>query len=233
MPAVALGVALQRVLTAAMRILARVLAARIAEQMREVQPIVGWVLGGVVVIAALPAAAALAMGILLQAAVVGTLGSGHADADEQSTGWRRPDEFAASLVGLESRGAWTWPVDGRLTTQYGGCNFAMCPHWGIDIAGAFGTRVVAAGDGVVAVLGWDPDGYGHYVILAHGDGWQTLYAHLQPSESSGPRLTLNDRVRRGDPIGGLGSSGASTGPHLHFEMWRDGRRIDPGLVLPS
>lgn len=233
MPAVALGVALQRVLPAATRILVRVLAARIAEQMREVQPIVGWAFGGVVVIAALPAAAALAMGVLLQAAVVGTLGTGHADAYEQSTGWRRPGELASSLVGLESPGDWTWPVDGRLTTQYGGCTFAMCPHLGIDIAGAPGTRVVAAGDGVVAVLGWDPDGYGHFVILAHGDGWQTLYAHLQPPERSGPRLMLNDRVRRGDAIGGLGSSGASTGPHLHFEMWRDGRRTDPGRVLGS
>ena len=233
MPAVALGVALQRVLTAATRVLVRVLAARIAEQMREVQPIVGWALGGVVVIAALPAAAALAMGVLLQAAVVGTLGTGHADAGEQGTGWRRPGEFAASLVGPESPGDWTWPVDGRLTTQYGGCNFAMCPHWGIDIAGAFGTPVAAAGDGVVAAVGWDPDGYGHYVVLAHSGGWQTLYAHLQPPDRSGARLSLNDSVRRGDPVGGLGSSGASTGPHLHFEMWRDGSQVDPTRILGS
>ena len=233
MPAVALGVALRHVLTAATRILVRVLAARTAEQMREVQPLVGWALGGVVVIGALPAAAALAMGVLLQAAVLGTLGPGHADADGQATGWRRPGEFAVSLVGPESPADWTWPVRGRLTTLYGGCTFAMCPHWGIDIAGAPGTPVVAAGDGVVAAVGWDPDGYGHYVVLAHGGGWQTLYAHLLPLGSSRPRLGLNDGVGRGDPVGGLGSSGASTGPHLHFEMWRDGSRVDPTRILPS
>ena len=233
MSASALGVALQRVLTAATRILARILVARLAEQMREVHPAVGWLLGGVVAIGTIPAAAALALGVLLQAAVIGSVASGHAGADDQATDWRRQGEIGRSLGGTESSGEWLWPVIGRLTTRYGGCTFAMCPHWGIDIAGALGTPVVAARDGVVTAAGWDPDGYGHFVILAHSGGWQTLYAHLQPPDTGGLRLSLSDEVRRGDPIGGLGSSGASTGPHLHFEMWRDGSRVDPARELRS
>ncbi len=233
MSAHALGAALQHVLTTVTRVLLRALALRLSEQMREVQPTVGWLFGGVVVIGVMPAAAALVMGMLLQTVVAGSFPSGHLRADEHAEGWRRQVEIKGSLVGSESSGEWSWPVSGRLTTHYGGCTFAMCPHWGIDIAGAPGTPVMAAGDGVVAAIGWDPDGYGHYVVLAHGDGWQTLYAHLQPPNGSNPRLSLNSSIRRGDPVGGLGSSGASTGPHLHFEMWRDGRRVDPGRELPS
>ena len=172
--------------------------------MREVHPAVGWMLGGVVVMAALPAAAALAMGVLLQAVVVGSIASGHVNADAQAVGWRQKAEVERSLGGSGSSGDWRWPVRGRLTTRYGGCTFAMCPHWGIDIAGALGSPVVAAGDGVVAAVGLDPDGYGHYVILAHAGGWQTLYAHLQPPDVSGPRLRRKDVVDRGDSIGGLG-----------------------------
>lgn len=201
--------------------------------MRDVEPSVRWLFVGVVVIGALPAAVALAMGLLLQTAVAGSLAAGHLQADEHAKGWRLHGGSEGSEVGIESTGEWRWPVRGRLTTRYGGCTFAMCPHWGIDIAGSPGTLVLAARDGVVAAIGWDPTGYGHYVILAHGDGWQTLYAHLQPPDDSNSRLSLKGSVRRGDPIGGLGSSGASTGPHLHFEVWRDGVRVDPGSVLRS
>ena len=93
--------------------------------------------------------------------------------------------------------------------------------------------VVAAGDCVVAALSSNPDGYGHYVILTHGDSWPTLGAHLRPPDGNGPRLNRNGGVRRDDSIGGLGSSGASTGPHLHVEMRRAGSRADPPRVLQS
>ena len=107
------------------------------------------------------------------------------------------------------------------------------PHWGIDIAAPAGTPVLAATDGVVAGVGWDPDGYGHYIVLDHGGGWQTVYAHLQPAATSGYRMSLSIAVRRGDAIGRLGSSGASTGPHLHFEARKDGMYINPTRVLGS
>ena len=233
MPAPALGVALQRLLTAAVRIVVRSVIARITEQMRDVQPAVGWLIVGVAVIGALPAMAALLAGFLLQTAVYGSLALGQVGVDEEAIGWVRRAEIEASLAGTESPNAWSWPVTGRRTTGYGGCTFAMCPHWGIDIASTLGTPVLAAADGVVAVVGWDPHGYGHYVIVAHGGGWQTLYAHLQPGGTSGHELRLDTAVRRGEALGALGSSGASTGPYLHLEVWRDGERVDPAQVIPS
>lgn len=201
--------------------------------MREDEPSVRWLFGGVVIAGALPAAMALAMGILLQTAVAGFPWTADLQADDYAAGRRQQGASEGSRVGIESPGEWRWPVRGRLTARYGGCTFAMCPHWGIDIAGAPGTPVVAAGDGVVAAIGWDPDGYGHYIILAHKDGWQTLYAHLDSPHVSGRQMKLNQAVLRGDPIGALGSSGASTGPHLHLEMRHAGIHVDPTRVLPS
>ena len=181
----------------------------------------------------LPAMAALLAGSLLQVAVFGTIVTGMAGIDRGSSAWPPPVEADSLIVGAEPPGTWTWPVVGRMTTHYGGCTAAMCPHWGIDIAAPSGALVLAAADGVIAAVGWDPDGYGHYIVLDHGSGWQTLYAHLQPATLSGHRMTLGMVVRQGDAIGGLGSSGASTGPHLHFEIWRDGIRIDPARMLDS
>ncbi|MCY3748434.1 MAG: M23 family metallopeptidase [Chloroflexi bacterium] len=233
MPASTLGVALQHMLTAAVRFLARTLVARVAEQMRDIHPALWWLIGGFIVMGALPVVAALLTGFVLQTAVYGQLISGDAAIDERATGSQRRAEIAASLLGTEPPSNWSWPVTGRLTALYGGCTFAMCPHWGTDIVGVPGTRVLAAADGVVAEIGWDPDGYGHYIILAHGGGWQTLYAHLQSPHVSGYRMKLNQAVLRGDPIGGLGSSGASTGPHLHLETRRNGVRVDPVRVIQS
>ena len=199
--------------------------------MRDIQSIVVWLAGGVVVIGALPAAGALLVGFLLQVAVYGQLASGATGADEGVTGWLQGARSESPRAEMDPPIVWSWPVTGRLTESYGGCTFAMCPHWGIDIASVPGTPVVAAADGSVAGVGWDPDGYGHYVILAHGAGWQTLYAHLQPPDSSGPRLKLEMAVRRGDRIGRIGTSGASTGPHLHLEVRRRGTHVDPTQVL--
>ena len=91
--------------------------------------------------------------------------------------------------------------------------------------------MLAVADGVVAAIGWDPDGYGRYVILAHGGGWQTLYPHLLLAAATRGDLTVGRAVGRGEPIDGVGSTGASTGPHVHFEVRRDGAHIDPTRVL--
>ena len=93
--------------------------------------------------------------------------------------------------------------------------------------------MVAAGDGVATAEGWEPDGYGHFVIFTHAGGCQTLEVHRQPPGGSGSRLHRNEGVRRGDPIGDLGGLGSSTGPNLHFEMGLDGRGADFGPVLRS
>ena len=212
---------------------AQALIVRTREEMRDVHPAAVWVVGVAVVMGLLPAMAALLAVSLLQVAVFGPIVTGVAGIDGGPSGWLGPAE-PDSLIGSEApSGAWTWPVVGRMTTAYGGCTVAMCPHWGIDIAAPQGTLVLAAADGLVAVTGWDPDGYGHYVVLDHGGGWQTLYAHLQSAAVSGYTMTPGLVVHQGHAIGGLGSSGASTGPHLHFEMRRDGEHVDPTRMLGS
>ena len=226
-----LGVAVRRLLRIGLRMAAQALIVRTREEMRDVHPAAVWVVGLTAVIGLLPAIAALLAGSLLQVAVFGPLFAGVAGIDHGPPGRIRPDETDSSIVGSAPPGAWTWPVVGLMTTQYGGCTAAMCPHWGIDIAAPLSTPVLAAADGVVAVIGRDPHGYGHFVVLDHGGGWQTLYAHLQSATTSGYGMALGMAVRQGDAIGGLGSSGASTGPHLHFEVRRDGAHFDPTRIL--
>jgi murein DD-endopeptidase MepM/ murein hydrolase activator NlpD len=104
-----------------------------------------------------------------------------------------------------------------------------CPsghfHSGIDYAAAQGTAVLAAAGGIVS-RGYDPRGYGLYVVVEHGDGLSTLYAHLSTSDVAG-----GASIAPGARLGAVGSSGLSTGPHLHFEVRRHGRPVDPHPLL--
>lgn len=114
-----------------------------------------------------------------------------------------------------------WPVSGRITSN-------VTPnHIALDIATSLGTPVLAADGGRVVAAGWDNTGYGFRVILDHGQGLQTLYAHL----SEFP-VERGDEVNQGQIIGRIGSTGRSTGPHLHFEVRFRGRRITPWDLLP-
>ncbi len=114
------------------------------------------------------------------------------------------------------------PVEGYLTTRFqrGGW-FEGRSHYGIDIAATRGTAIRAAGQGVVLLADWTPD-FGNVVIISHGNGFYTYYAHALRL-----LVTQGTRVRRGQQIALLGSSGRSSAPHLHFEIWRDGEPIDP------
>ena len=94
-------------------------------------------------------------------------------------------------------------------------------HAGIDFPAATGTPVLAAADGTVIGAGFTA-GYGNYVMLEHEDGYSTLYAHMEDI------LTEEGKtVQKGDEIGTVGSTGNSTGPHLHFELRIDGEPVDP------
>ena len=95
-------------------------------------------------------------------------------------------------------------------------------HGGIDYPAAAGTRVAAAGFGTVSFAGWDPSGYGNTVIIRHRRGMRTLYAHL-----SSIAVGRGRRVVAGNTIGRVGSTGFSTGPHLHFEMRLRGALVNP------
>ena len=103
-------------------------------------------------------------------------------------------------------------------------------HRGVDFAAPTGTPVRAAGRGVVVARQWKGN-YGRYIRIRHGGGYQTAYAHLRRYAK---RLRRGSRVAQGQVIGYVGSSGLSTGPHLHYEVIRDGRQINPmTLKLPS
>lgn len=99
-------------------------------------------------------------------------------------------------------------------------------HFGIDIAGKLGTPVSAAADGYVIFAGWTYND-GNMVIVAHEGGYLTVYKHNQ-----GLLVSATSTVRRGEPVALLGNSGhTSSGPHLHFELWKDGKPRDPSLYL--
>jgi murein DD-endopeptidase MepM/ murein hydrolase activator NlpD len=89
-------------------------------------------------------------------------------------------------------------------------------HWGIDIGGATGNSIFAADTGVIVYAGWSDYGYGNMIVIDHGNGWQTLYAHL-----SVLNVSCGQGVAGGATIGAMGSTGNSSGPHLHFEMRSD------------
>ncbi|MBQ7697131.1 MAG: M23 family metallopeptidase [Paludibacteraceae bacterium] len=94
-------------------------------------------------------------------------------------------------------------------------------HYGMDFSAKTGTDVFATGNAKVVYSGWR-QGYGNMVLLDHGYGYQTLYAHLFKS-----LVRVGQKVQRGDIIGLVGNTGASVGPHLHYEVHRDGRPVDP------
>jgi murein DD-endopeptidase MepM/ murein hydrolase activator NlpD len=100
-------------------------------------------------------------------------------------------------------------------------------HQGLDLAAREGTEVYAAREGEVVELGTDPV-YGNYIIIRHGETWASLYGHLSRFETA-----LRSRVRSGTLIGRVGSTGQSTGPHLHFELRQNGIAQDPGRLLFS
>jgi len=110
-----------------------------------------------------------------------------------------------------------WPTNSYRITQY--YNWG---HTGLDIGNATGQPIYAAESGKVEAAGWNSGGYGYYVIINHGGGLKTLYAHL-----SKVYVKLGQNVQRGHVIGAIGSTGRSTGPHLHFEVRVNGIKVNP------
>jgi murein DD-endopeptidase MepM/ murein hydrolase activator NlpD len=98
----------------------------------------------------------------------------------------------------------------------------MKMHKGIDISAEIGTKVYAAGSGKIMRIASSEDGYGNCIVIDHGFGFVSRYAHL-----SGFKVKEGDEVKKGDLIGLVGNSGRSTGPHLHYEIEKEGEKIDP------
>lgn len=122
----------------------------------------------------------------------------------------------------------TWPLDGdyRISSEFGTrtdpINGVVKTHGGTDIAAATGTPILAAADGMVEMAGYNAGGYGYYVKLSHGDGYETLYGHC-----SVLLVSTGQSVKQGQVIAKVGSTGHSTGPHLHFEVRYNGNKVNP------
>jgi len=126
-----------------------------------------------------------------------------------------PNSCPTAVDGPVGTGAFVWPTRAHYLSGY-----PFSPetnHWGIDIAGGQGDPVTAADNGVVVYAGWSDLGYGNVVVVDHGNGWQTLYAHLSQVD-----VACGASVYQGATILGLiGATGNASGPHLHFEMMND------------
>ena len=124
-------------------------------------------------------------------------------------------------------GQFSWPVPSctYLTSRFGlrvhPITGVTKSHTGIDIGAESGATIVAADGGTVVLAGVN-SGYGNCVMIDHGNGYKTLYAHM-----SSIAVSNGQTVSKGDTVGYVGSTGLSTGPHCHYEVWKDGSRIDP------
>jgi len=122
----------------------------------------------------------------------------------------------ANRVAGIGQGGWTMPMKGTVSQE-----FKRNDHHGMDIAAPEGTPVGAARKGEVVNVGWS-DVYGNMIVVDHGGGMESLYGHL-----SGLYVKIGYQVIAGTKIGACGNTGNSTGPHLHFEIRKNGTSVDP------
>lgn len=142
-------------------------------------------------------------------------------------------QLAAQNQTIVSESGYMWPLSGRytLSSLYGGRIHPITGrpnnHGGIDIPAPRGTNILAAKSGIVVTSGYNSS-YGNYVVVSHGGGASTLYAHM-----SSRAVAVGDSVSQGQVVGYVGTTGSSTGNHLHFEIRVNGSRTDPIDYFPS
>lgn len=137
-----------------------------------------------------------------------------------------PEDHLPTKTGITNIG-YSWPATGTLTSKFGRRWGRM--HKGIDIAGPVGTPIDAAADGVVIAAGWNSGGYGNLVEIRHSDGTTTRYGH-----NSRLSVSVGQVVRQGQQVAQMGSTGHSTGSHLHFEIRPSGgSAVNPMAHLPA
>jgi murein DD-endopeptidase MepM/ murein hydrolase activator NlpD len=140
----------------------------------------------------------------------------------------------SSRLGTASAGRLRRPVAGTVSQRFGCTGYRANPrrggcrhfHDGVDIAAPKGRKVRAAADGIVTYVGfnpWDAGARAFIVIVTHDRGYESLYAHLKPTR----KVRAGQRLERGDVVGTIGLTGTTTGPHVHWELRRGGRIVDP------
>ena len=149
--------------------------------------------------------------------------------ERQLEAQRRAAGIAGGVESEGGPGSFSWPVTGSITSPFGWRSnpFGGSPefHQGLDIAAPSGTTVTAAAGGTIIMAQWY-GGYGNYILIDHGGGYSTGYGHL-----SAIYVSQGQSVQRGQAIGAVGSTGQSTGPHLHFEVRINGKPVDPAPRL--
>lgn len=145
-------------------------------------------------------------------------------------------KYAEQLAALNNSGAWYWPLPGiyKLSSLFGARKDPFTGkasnHTGVDIPASSGTKIYSAQGGVVTTVGTNREhSYGYYCIVSHGNGKATLYAHMK----SIPIVKEGQTIEKGQVIGYVGSTGRSTGPHLHFELRNNGTRYDALTLYPN
>lgn len=122
-----------------------------------------------------------------------------------------------------------WPLNGTINSGFGLREHPISgnktSHSGIDIGVPIGTHITATADGIVSFSNWHNDS-GYIIVLEHGHGLTTVYAHNKKNH-----VKVGQKVKRGEVIGISGSSGATTGPHLHYEVWKNSRPVNPASFL--
>ena len=140
-----------------------------------------------------------------------------------------PEAALQRLAAVREReNRYLWPVHGRITSYYGRRNLGFGTsnfHQGLDVAAPIGTLITAARAGTVSFAGWSGS-YGYLVKVRHAGGEETWYAH-----QSGMLVSVGQYLEQGQALGRVGSTGLSTGPHLHFEIRRSGSALDPIGIL--
>jgi len=146
--------------------------------------------------------------------------------DEAASGssYLGPGACGGIIYGNVGTGTFTWPTT---ATWLSGYDYTPPVHNGLDFDGDFGSPIYASDTGVIVYSGWSDRGYGNLIVVDHDDGWQTFYAHLM----DGTLLPCGSNVQKGQLMASMGSTGNSSGPHLHFELRLNGSPMNPWLFL--
>jgi murein DD-endopeptidase MepM/ murein hydrolase activator NlpD len=138
-------------------------------------------------------------------------------------GWYGPAACAGPASARTGTAVFVWPT---IQHALSGKGYSLS-HPGLDLAAEYGAPIFAADAGATVYAGWNSEGYGNLLIIDHGNGWHSLYAHLSQFN-----VACGDPVEQGQIIGLAGSTGNSTGPHLHFELRSEYGRVNPWNHLP-